>query len=110
MPATLTIDPKAMRAFQQWAATLPGAFLECRQYGHAWTGLTVATGRRNYEVTLRCMRCTSTASEVLSKRNGVREGRRKIAYVEGYLAHGLGPNTSEKRSFMRLEAAARLAG
>lgn len=97
---------KRLRAF---VADLPAEFLECRQYNHAWTGYTVESGRKQYTVTLRCLRCKSFAREVLAQ-DGSREGTRTIQYVEGYLAHGMGRMTGEARSALRLEGVHRHVG
>ena len=99
----------AERKLRDFVAHLPAEFIECRQYNHAWTGHTVETGRDRYTVTLRCLRCKSYAREILS-RDGSREGKRSIQYVEGYLAVGMGRMTPQVRAAVRLESVHRQVG
>lgn len=95
------------RQMQRFVADLPTEFLECRQFGHAWTAHTVAKTGGRFEVTIRCMRCTSQAVERL-RSNGLRNGKRNIQYVDGYLSHGMGRLDTSARAVLRLELANRL--
>ncbi len=95
-------EKAATQRLLDFVADLPLEFLECRQYNHAWTGETVHSGKKQYQVTLRCLRCKSYAREVLLE-DGSREGKRQIQYVEGYLAHGMGRLDGRGRSALRLE-------
>lgn len=95
------------RRIEKFVADLPIEFLECRQFGHAWTASTVTKTGGRFEVTIRCLRCASYAVERL-RSDGVRNGKRNIQYVEGYLSHGLGRLDGAARAALRLELADRL--
>ena len=104
----IAFEAASIRRLRQFAAALPAEFLECRQYGHAWTAYTVGRGKRTFEVTIDCMRCKSKAIETLDI-NGNREGNRRIRYVEGYLCHGMGRLDGRARAVLRLEGVHRLS-
>lgn len=99
-------EAATLKRLREFVADLPAEFLECRQYNHAWTGYTVESGKGQYTVTLRCLRCKSFAKEVLTQ-DGSREGKRHIQYVEGYLAHGMGRLDGDARAALRLEGVKR---
>lgn len=104
---SLVRTPADRKALRDFLARQPAEFIECRRFGHAWTSETVAKRNRLFEVTIRCLRCRSTATEFLDSR-GYRDGKRQIHYVEGYLAKGLGRVNAEVRAVVRLEAVARM--
>jgi len=102
--ATTTLrvpESEALQRLREFVDHLPIEYLECRQYNHAWTGHTVQSGRDGFQVTLRCLRCQSQATESLT-RDGSRDGKRHIHYVEGYLARGMGRLTGRGRDIVRL--------
>lgn len=106
---TLVRETHDTRTLREFLDSLPTEYLECRRYRHAWTGETVGVKRSEYAVTLRCLRCKSSATETLSKR-GHRKGRRVIHYVDGYLAKGIGRLTAEDNDLVRKVSTLRLVG
>lgn len=67
-------------------AELPTAFLECRNWGHAWraTSVTRDDGSGSFEQGLICTRCTAQRAYVLD-REGWFVKRQPYTYPPGYV-------------------------
>ena len=60
-------------------------YLECRDWGHAWTADTVTKIATRYVVTLRCTRCKTRRSRSISKQGELLR-HNVYKYPKGYLA------------------------
>lgn len=94
-------------AVESWAATLPSAFLLCREMGHNWRPWRAVWNgdQQAYDRILMCHRCKSKRSQVLSV--GGHVVRSAYDHAEGYLAQGLGRVSGEGRDRLRLESVKR---
>ncbi len=91
----------------KFAAGLTEAYLECRQYGHAWKAYTVDKDGPRYVVTTVCPRCESKRVQTLD-RTGMIVGHAHVTYSPGYLAHGIGRITGQAKGVIRLEGVHRV--
>jgi len=91
-----------------FVASLPEAFLECRDYGHTWRPLTARwDGEMHaYERTMGCARCDTTRSQWLSAYGHALRG--SYSYPEGYQHLGQGRLDGAARDALRLESVSRM--
>jgi len=87
-----TPKPRALRILgdspelASWAESLPDAFLDCRNFGHAWYSADVRfdSEQRLYLTLLRCRRCTADRTRRTNEFGGI-EGN-AYSLPDGYLA------------------------
>jgi hypothetical protein len=79
------------------------AFVRCRTWRHAWDAYNVERLPRNtgFIETLRCSRCKTLRSYVLSARGDI-ESHSVYSYPDGYVSKGHGRMTSADYSQLRL--------
>lgn len=97
------------RSLEEWTHGLPNSYLLCRDMGHLWRPFTarIAEGGGGYERTMRCTRCRTTRSQVLSMSGHVLSGG--YTYQDGYLApKNTGRFDTVNRDGLRLESTLRL--
>lgn len=91
-------------AVSSFAAELPDAYLQCRDYGHSWSAYTASwiASSREWNRVLVCGRCQGQRVEYLSGATAVKL-RRHYVMPEDYAApRGLGQLDSEGRALLRL--------
>lgn len=93
-----------------WAASLEGHLLHCRELGHSWDGYTASydAKSRSYDRTLKCASCGTERRQILDSRGEVLKNG--YGYVPGYLAKGQFDHVGHKvpRSTFRLVALQRM--
>ena len=78
-------------------------FLECRDYGHAWAPYEVEkVAARRYLVRLRCSRCETVRSRLMSATGELLRSNVYI-YPKGYLQKGGALHTKEGRTGIRAQ-------
>lgn len=89
---------------ERHARDWPGAFLECRLYGHEWRPLraTHYARMRYYLTAQQCPRCTSKRFAEISERGSVLS--QWIEYADGYLTKNVGRIVGDGRDVLRLAA------
>lgn len=98
-PEVRYADPADVR---EMAEGMPQEFLECRDFQHMWRpmGCRYQVKTQTYERSLKCERCDTVKSQVLS-RTGAVLGT-KYEYADGYTTKGNGRMGSEARDALRL--------
>lgn len=76
--------------------------LLCRDLQHAWSPYTASRipGGRGYIRTLKCVRCGSLKTQILSKNGFI--ARSRMAYPDGYLRPNEGRLTRHDRAALRV--------
>jgi hypothetical protein len=92
------------------AVLLPGEYVRCRTWGHAWEPYAVpvrtqARQRWGSRYGLKCLRCGTERYDVVDTR-GVLVARQYV-YAEQYLVHGDDKPTTEE---LRLDVLQQLTG
>jgi hypothetical protein len=92
-----------------FAASLPDAYLSCRDYGHSWRAHAAGFNRKESYWTrvLRCIRCGTERVQYLSQTGAILRGN--YLYPEGYQHKGLGRLDGSDRDALRLESVVRVA-
>lgn len=98
------MDRRDRNTVAAFAAALPSAYLQCRDYGHAWTAYTASwvPQVREWHRVLVCMRCQGRRVESLAGATAVKT-KRHYEMPQDYAAPpGLGPLDSEAKALLRL--------
>jgi hypothetical protein len=85
---------------------MPAQFLQCRDFGHSWRPFKVTQPGPYFEQTLRCARCKTQRTRLLSL-TGARVSS-SYDYADGYQMKGYGPMTGGDRDHIRLASIMRL--
>lgn len=97
--------PSDEQSAEQFAHSLNGKFLHCRELGHTWRPWTIESVKGGgYVRQLRCGSCKTVRQQTLDSRGHVVTNSYK--YAEGYTAHHLQRGTYSRDVF-RLEAITR---
>jgi hypothetical protein len=89
-----------------FAASLPEAFLHCRELGHNWRPNTAGKYKDGgYLRVLRCSRCRTKRREELTS-TGMKIST-SYEHPDGYLTDGIGRIVGEGRGLLRLESMTR---
>lgn len=99
-------QPSVVESIEQTVSAMANNHLLCRDLGHAWQPFTADRVGRAFESTLRCSRCRSTKSRMITS-EGFLNGS-KFNYSDGYLVKGFGRATVQVRSVMRLQSVLRV--
>lgn len=95
-----------LESIEQTVSGMANNHLFCRDLGHAWQPFTAQKVGKAYESTLRCTRCKTTKTRMITS-DGYLNGN-KFNYTDGYLVKGFGRATITVRSVMRLESVLRV--
>lgn len=92
---------------EEFAKTLNGRQLECRELGHKWRPWTVTwdAKAKAYDRQLRCGSCKTIRKQLLDSRGGVLKN--SYDYSDGYLAGSQVSGGALSRDVFRLEAIVR---
>lgn len=82
------------------SVNLPRAYVECREWGHAWTSYTVTPEGGRYVVELRCVRCDTHRDSFLTV-DGRRARGPRYRYPSDYAAPGEQLHTADGRAAVR---------
>ena len=98
------MDRRDRNAVTAFAAALPSAYLECRDYGHAWSAYTASwvPKSREWHRVLVCMRCQGRRVEHLAGATAVKTKRHYEMPADYFAPPGLGPLDAEGRALLRL--------
>lgn len=89
-------------------AHMPGAHLQCRDFGHSWRPFTARWNAEFdcFESRLRCTRCRTVRNRYISRNGELLSSH--YAYADGYLIRGFGRRTAEDRAELRLASIMRI--